>query len=105
MARCVECPCFFRSETGVVIELHMDDFHGAGPVEACNEIIAKLKLHLKLKVSLLMEPGVRYQHLRRHRVRTKDGTFIGSERRHIDNVLHALGLESANSVPTPSLTP
>ena len=35
----------------------------------------------------------------------QDGTFIGSERRHIDNVLHALGLEARNAVPTPSLTP
>ena len=30
MIRCVECPCFFQSLNGVVIELHMDDFHGAG---------------------------------------------------------------------------
>jgi hypothetical protein len=28
--RCVECPCFFQSLIGVVIELHMDDFNGAG---------------------------------------------------------------------------
>ena len=81
----------------------MDDFHGAGPLEACNEIIENLKKHLRLKVSPLLEPEVRYQHLRRHRVRKQDGTFIGSERRHIDNALHALGLEAANAVPTPSL--
>ena len=42
MIRCVECPCFFQSLKGVVIELHMDDVHGAGPLEACSEIIEKL---------------------------------------------------------------
>ncbi len=87
----------------VVIELRMDDSHGAVPLEACSEIIKKLKQHLELKVSPLLEPEVRHQHLWRHRVRTLGGTFIGSERRHIDNVLHALGLEAANTVPTPSL--
>ncbi len=75
MIRCVECPCFFQSLNGVVIELHMDDFHGAGPLEACNEIIEKLKQHLRLWVSPLLEPEVRYQHLGRHRVRTQEGTF------------------------------
>ena len=77
---------------------------GAGPLEAFSEIIEKLKQRLKLTVSSLLEPEVRCQHLRRHRVRTEEGAFIGSERRHIDNVLHALGLEAGNAVPTPSLT-
>ena len=86
MIRCVECPCFFQSLNGVVIELHMDEFPGACPLEACSEVIEKLKQHLKLKVSPLMEPEVRCQHLRRHRVRAKEGAFIGSEWRHIDNV-------------------
>ena len=81
MIRCVECPCFFQSLKGVVIELHMDDFHGAGPLEACSEIIERLKQLLKLKVSPLLEPEVRYQHLRRHRVRALEGTFFGNERR------------------------
>ncbi len=103
MTRRVECPCFFQSLSGVVIELHMDDVHGAGPLVACNKIIEQLKKRLRLKVSPPLEPEVRYQHLRRHRVRTQDGAFIGSERRHIDNVLHALGLEAANGAPTPSL--
>ena len=39
MALCAECPCFFKSKSGVVIELHMDDFHGTGPAEACAEVI------------------------------------------------------------------
>ena len=56
MIRCVECPCFFQALNGVVIELHMDDFHGAGPMEACNEVIAKLKKHLKLRVSRCWSP-------------------------------------------------
>jgi hypothetical protein len=84
-----------QSLTSVLIELHMDDFHGAGPLEACSEIIKTLRQHLKLKVSPLLEPEVR----------TQKGAFIGSERRHIDNVLHALGLAAGNAVPTPSLTP
>ncbi len=29
MIRCVEYPTFFQSLNGVVIELHMDDLHGA----------------------------------------------------------------------------
>ncbi len=103
--RCVECPCFNQSLSGVVIELHMDDFHGPGPLEACSEVIAKLKQHLKLKASPLVGPEVRCQHLRRHRVRTHDSAFIGSERRHIDSVLHALGLEAGSAVPTASLPP
>ena len=105
MTRCVECPCFFQSLNGVVIELHMDDFHGAGPLEACSKIIEQLKKHFRRKVSPLLEPEVRHQLLRRHRVMTLDRTFIDSERRRIDNVLHALGLDAANSVPTPSLAP
>jgi hypothetical protein len=32
MVRCVEYPCFFQSLKGVVIELHMDDFQGLGPL-------------------------------------------------------------------------
>ncbi len=48
-----------------------------------------MKKHLKLKVSLLLEPEVRRQHIRRHRVRKREGTFIGIERRRIDDVLRA----------------
>ena len=44
--------------SGVVIEWHMDDFHGVGPLEAHSEVIAKLTQQLKLKVSPL-EPEVR----------------------------------------------
>ncbi len=83
----------------------MDDFYGAGPLEACCKIIEQLKKRPSLTVSPFLEPEVRHQHLRRHRVRTQDGTLIGSERRRIDNVFHALGLEAASSVPTPSLAP
>ena len=56
MTRCVECPCVFQSLNGVVIELHIDDFHGAGPLEACSEVIAKLEKRLKLKVSRCWSP-------------------------------------------------
>ena len=47
MARCAECPCFFKSKSGVVIELHMDDFHVTGPAEACAEVIEQLRVKLK----------------------------------------------------------
>ncbi len=43
MIRLVECPCFIQSLGGVVIELHMDDVHGAGPLEAGCKIIEQLQ--------------------------------------------------------------
>ena len=56
MTSCVECPCFFQSLNGVAIELHMDDFHGAGPLEACSEVTAKLEQHLKLRAPRCWSP-------------------------------------------------
>ena len=44
MTRCVECPCFFQSLSGVVIELHMDDFHGAGPLEVYSVFLTRSSL-------------------------------------------------------------
>ena len=102
MARCAECPCFFKSKSGVVIELHMDDFHGTGPAEACAEVIEQLRVKLKLKVSPMLEPMVHYQHLKRHRVRGTEGTFIAGSNQHARNVLEALGFDDCNPVSTPS---
>ncbi len=48
MIRRVECPCLSPSLNGVVIESHMNDFHGVRLLEACEEAISKLKQHLKL---------------------------------------------------------
>ena len=56
MERCLECPCFVKSQRGVSLELHMDDFHGTGPAEACIEVIDRLREPFKLKVSPLMNP-------------------------------------------------
>ena len=67
--RCEALPQFFRRpEDGIVIEVHMDDFHGTGEALAAEGCLAQLRGIFDLKATEVFCEG-RYAHLRRDRLR------------------------------------
>ena len=88
---------------GVVVELHMDDFHGTGPPPECTRIIGLIRQHLRIKASPLLAPPVHYQHLRRHHVYDTAGFFIATDQRHLHNVIGELGLTGCRPAVLPHL--
>jgi len=97
-------PHLFASldEGRVLIDTHMDDFHGCARRSRAQVILAELRERFKLKDSDCIEEGV-YEHLKRTRVKTKDGTLIVGNGRHVEHLVKELGLENAKPVPTPSI--
>ena len=57
---------------------------------------------LKLKASDVIVEG-KYEHLKRTRVKSKDGTLILAHQKHALNIVNELGLEDCNPAPTPDL--
>ena len=98
-------PQFFRQpseDSRLVLELHMDDFHGVGKRSEVLAFLGNVRGVLKLKASDAIMSG-RYEHLKRTRVKMEHGTLIKAHPKHARNIVSALNLENANSVKTPNL--
>ena len=101
--RCVAAPwLFYNSTTGVVMEVHMHDFYATGPVHHLQALEVASKKRIKMKTVIHpMEEGVQFSHLKRTRSITKDGIFLTTRKKYIEDLLKLLGLENCNPAPTP----
>ena len=101
--RCALQPQFFLHRVDkVLIEVHVDDFHGTGPPQASSKCITRLRELLDLKASDIIVQG-RYSHLKRDRLRRGGAVYIRPDPRHIVNLLDTLGLPKLKAAVTPSL--
>ena len=97
-------PNFFKiPDTRVVIDTHMDDFHGVARRSEAEKLLPMLHEKLKMKSSDLCIVGD-YSYLRRTRIKKDTGTFIATNPKHAQGVITALGVEGASPVSTPYLT-
>ncbi|CAK0865232.1 unnamed protein product [Prorocentrum cordatum] len=104
LARCEMAPQFFyNSETEVVVELHMDDLHVAGPGDALEGFRDEVGQHVTLSCGEIHEYGTTYEHLKRLRTRFEHGTELKANPKYLDYVVETLNLGSANAAPTPGV--
>ena len=80
----------------------MDDFHGVGPADEVPQMLELLRGVFDLKATEAIVTG-RYAHLKRDRLRKSGETMVRANTVHTDNLVTALGMEKANTSPTPSL--
>ncbi|CAK0881727.1 unnamed protein product, partial [Prorocentrum cordatum] len=105
MCRCEREPQFYhRKEKEILIEVHMVDFHGGGPMKNLGGIIARLREVFDLKATGVIRQG-RYSHLNRRRLRLMSGdVMLRPNRKHIEDLIFAMGTEKAKPAKVPSLT-
>jgi len=97
-------PNFYRKEgSHIFMDTHMDDWFGTGRRSEAVPFVAELRTVFELQGSDCFSFGT-FSHLQRTRVRTPDGTFIKPHEKHLQSVVRALGLESANPCSTPHLS-
>jgi hypothetical protein len=96
-------PNFYRKEfTRLVVDIHMDDFHGTGRRSEVTLFLSEIREEFKLKASDCIIVGA-YTHLKRTRLKLETGVFVGPNQRYAVDVISALGLDKARAVATPSL--
>ncbi|CAK0827956.1 unnamed protein product [Prorocentrum cordatum] len=101
-----ECqPQFYdHREKEILIEVHMGDFHGEGPSGNLDGIIKRLRGVFDLKATDVIMQG-RYSHLKRDRLRLMNGNImLRPNVKHIDDLIYAMGMETAKPAKVPSLT-
>ncbi|CAK0847992.1 unnamed protein product, partial [Prorocentrum cordatum] len=104
MTRCEVAPQFFyNSETEVVVELHMDDLHMAGPRGALEGFRDELGQRVTFSGGEIHEHGTTYEHLKRLRARFEHGTELEANPKYLDYVAGALGLGNSNTAPAPGV--
>ena len=87
-----------------MIEIHMDDFHGTGPITNLDGVIKRLREVFDLKATDVIRKG-RYSHLKRDRLRLMSGdVMIRPNVKHIEDLIYVLGMEKAKPAKSPSLT-
>ena len=101
--RCVRAPQFFwKTETQVGTEVHMDDVHGFGPDPQVQKFKEDVAAHIWFRDGGVHHDGAEYDHLKRFRKRLNGAVTIESNPKYLDAVLKLLGLEDPKDVPTPS---
>ena len=101
--RCEMCPNVYRFPgTRLVIDSHVDDWHGVGRVSEIQVQLPRLRDVFRLKATDAICHGT-YSHLKRVRMRHGHDTYIRAETKHVEGVLLALGLEKASGSKTPHL--
>ncbi len=74
--RCPRDPSFLRHvQKEFIIEIHQDDIHITGPEASLEWIKYMLGGNIPMKWLEVIKEGMRYSHLKRHRVLTKDGLW------------------------------
>ncbi|CAK0875518.1 unnamed protein product, partial [Prorocentrum cordatum] len=95
---------YYHREKKILIEVHMDDFHGEGPISSLEGIIKRLREVFDLKATDVIRQG-RYSHLKRDRLRLMNGNImLRPNVKHIDDLIYAMGMEKAKPTRVPSLT-
>jgi len=98
-------PWFFKGideGSRLVVETHMDDFHGCGRRSECGIFLDTVAEKLDLKKSEPFTVG-RYSHLKRNRVKLEHGTFIQPDPTHLTSVAETLGVSTGTPPTTPYL--
>ena len=104
MEICPAYPNIFRKPgTRVVIDTHMDDWHGCGRLSEAEVVLTQLRERFRLKGTDGFILGS-YWHIKRWRSKGPEGTFIRAHPKHIMNVAESLNLLEANPAKTPSET-
>ena len=101
---CQALPQFFYDrKRKVLLELHMDDIHGTGPVDQLAAAIAELRGVFDLKASDTIRVG-RYSHLKRERLRMENGdVMIRPSLKYIEDLIVVMDMSDAKIVSCPSL--
>ena len=100
--RCPQCPQFhFHKAMQVLVEIHQDDIHMAGPDEGLVATKAIVDKQIPMKWSKLLGVGDRYSFLKNHRVVLANGTFLFANGKYARDIIKSLGLENAKPAPTP----
>jgi len=96
-------PHFCAKEgTRIVIESHMDDFHGVGRRFEVEASLNTMREKFRLEASDVILEG-EYSHLKRIRWQMEDATIFAPTPKHERKMILALGLEGAKGVNTPRL--
>eukprot|EP00971_Amphidinium_carterae_P309332 6147173-Amphidinium_carterae.1 len=102
LERCEVAPHFFAErQKQIFLEVHMDDVHGTAPGDTITELFKEIGNLVQIKPEVT-KLGEVYWHLKRPRLRTEKGTWVGNNPKYVDDVLGKLGLEQAKVVHTPS---
>lgn len=81
-------PCFLREVSrGLLVEVHMDDFHGCGPDASIEWALAELRKNMLLKHCGLLGLRAAYAHLKRNRHRSPQGVLISVGAGHAKNIV------------------
>ena len=95
---------FYNSASGVLMEVHMDDFYATGHKAALQELEKKLREKIKMKSQIHANSvGEKWTHLKRTREIMDGGIFLTPRGKYISDLLKMLGLEECNPAPTPYL--
>ena len=94
---------YYHREKKTLLELHMDDIHGTGPVEVLKKVIAELRETFDIKASDVITAG-RYSHLKRERLRLDNGdVMIRPSVKYIDDMIALMCMQDAKPAVCPSL--
>ncbi len=95
--RCPRDPSFLRHvKQELIIEIHQDDIHIAGPEASLEWIKDMLEGKILVKWSDIIKEGMRYSHLKRHRVLAKDGLWDLGNKKYPVEILRTLGMEDCS---------
>jgi hypothetical protein len=103
--RCAVQPCFYRHEKDDVdVEVHQDDFYATAPGTMLSRFAEEILTHMKLKISPLLQIGMRYSHLKCGRSRLQDGMYISGNVKYTVAILESLKMETCKSAVSPIVT-
>ncbi|CAK0856887.1 unnamed protein product, partial [Prorocentrum cordatum] len=92
---------YYHREKEILIEVHMDDFHGEVPIGNLDGVIKRLREVFDLKATDAIRQG-RYSHLKRDRLRLMNGNImLRPNAKHIDDLIYAMGMEKAKPARVP----
>ena len=94
---------YYHRELKTLLELHMDDIHGTGPVPVLKKVIADLRETFDIKASDVITTG-RYSHLKRERLKLDNGdVMIRPSVKYIDDMVTLMCMQDAKPAVCPSL--
>ena len=94
---------YYRRADKILIEVHMDDFHGEGPARALAGVILRLREIFDLKATDVILT-CRCSHLKRERLKLPNGNLVlRANPKYIDDIVELMSMGKSKTVTTPSL--
>ena len=94
---------FYVKEIDVVLTLHVDDGHGAGPELESKKLLEWLSTKIELKFSAGLGVGSQYEFLRCTKSWTEVGLFTTPSSKYGDDCLEAYGMKECKPSNSPKL--